>query len=59
MNQKNNIKIDQTNDKYFFDEETEFLLEEYEQSSCTDDLEVTMDEKLNYNSVQVMFDILL
>lgn len=39
-NQKNNIEIDETNDQQnLFDEETEFLLEEYDQNTPQDDEE--------------------
>lgn len=58
LNQKSNTEIIKINDKYFLDKETEFLLEECDQSLSKDDFEIMYDEKLNYNSVQVIFDIL-
>lgn len=58
LNQKNNTELVKTNDICFLDEETEFLLEEWDQSLSKDDFEIMHDEKLNYNSVQVIFDIL-
>lgn len=53
LNQKNNTEIVKINDKYFLDEEAEFLLEDCDQSLSKDDLEIMHDEKLNYNSLQV------
>lgn len=54
LNQKINTEIVKTNDKYLLDEESEFLLEECNQSLSKDDFEIMHDEKLNYNSVQVI-----
>lgn len=45
-------KITKTNDKVYFDEEFEFLLEEYNQSSSVDDLEKKSDDK-SHSGVKV------
>lgn len=55
MNQKSNSEIDKTNDKDYFDEETEFLLEDYNQSSNNDDFEELSEDKIQYEGVKVIF----
>jgi len=54
LNKKNDIEIE--NDKDFFEEESEFVLEEYDQLSSVDDLEEVSDEKVQYEGVKVKFD---
>jgi len=51
LNQKNDFEIEK--DKDFFDEESEFVLEEYDQSSSVDDFEEISDEKVQYEGVKV------
>lgn len=58
-NQKDYTTINKVDDKYSFDEETEFLLEEYNQSSANDiNIVETSDEKIQYEGVKVNVDIL-
>lgn len=54
LNQKNDIEIEKDQD--FFDEESEFLLEDYDQLSSVDDFEEISDEKVQYEGVKVKFD---
>jgi len=54
LNQKNSIEIEK--DKDFFDEESEYLLEDYDQLSSVDDFEEISDEKVQYEGVKVKFD---
>lgn len=54
LNQKNDIEIEK--DKDFFDEESEFLLEDYDQLSSVNDFEEISDEKVQYEGVKVKFD---
>jgi len=53
LNQKNDIEIEK--DKDYFDEESEFLLEDYDQLSSVDDFEEIFDEKVQYEGVKVKF----
>lgn len=53
LNQKNDVEIEK--DKNCFDEESEFVLEEYDQSSSVDDFEEISDEKVQYEGVKVNF----
>lgn len=55
MNQKNDIEIEKAHDKYFVDEESEFILEEYDQLSSVDEFEEISDEKVQYEGVKVKF----
>lgn len=58
-NQKDYTAISKVGDKDFFDEETELLLEEYNQSSLDDvDIDETSDEKIQYEGVKVNMNIL-
>lgn len=52
LNQKNETKIDKKYEN--IDEESEFLLEEYDQSSSIDDYEETLNEKTYYEGVKVI-----
>jgi hypothetical protein len=54
LNQKSNTEIDKTNDKYSFDEESEFLLEDYDQSSNDDDFEELSQDKIQYEGIKVI-----
>lgn len=54
FNKKNDIEIE--NDKDVHEEESEFVLEEYDQLSSADDLEEISDEKVQYEGVKVKFD---
>lgn len=57
-NQKDYTTINKVDDKYSFDEETEFLLEEYNQSSADDiNIDEISDEKIQYEGVKVNVDI--
>jgi len=57
LNQKkNDTEIE--NDQDIFDEESEFVLEEYDQMSSVDDFEEISDEKVQYEGVKVKFDTL-
>ncbi|CAI6357961.1 unnamed protein product [Macrosiphum euphorbiae] len=53
LNQKNDVEIEK--DKNCFDEESEFVLEEYDQSSSVDDFEEISDEKVQYEGVKIYF----
>lgn len=55
LNQKNYTEIDKVDDTNFIDEETEFLLEEYNQMSSVDELEEISDEKVQYEGTKVIF----
>lgn len=57
LNQKSNDDNDKTNDKYLFDDETEFLLDDYDPSSSIDDLEELSNDKIEYEGVKVMLHI--
>lgn len=57
LNQNNITELDKPNEKDFFDEETEFLLEEYDQSSTIDDYDETLDEKVHYEGVKVNINV--
>jgi len=52
LNSKSYSELTKTNDKVYFDEETEFLLEEYDQSPSVDDFEEKSDVK-NQSGVKV------
>lgn len=52
MNQKNRTEIDKVDDTNLNDEETEFLLEEYNQTSSIDELELS-EEKAQYEGTKV------
>lgn len=53
LNQKNDVEIEK--DKDFFEEESEFLLEEYDKLSSVDNFEEIFDEKVQYEGVKVKF----
>jgi len=54
--QKNNTETDKVADKTFSDEETEFLLEEYDNElSIEDDFNETSDETVHYEGVKVRY----
>lgn len=55
LNQKSNTEIDKISDKYSFDEESEFLLEEYDQTSNDDDFEELSEDKIQYEGIKVIF----
>lgn len=57
LNQKSNDDNDKTNDKYLFDDETEFLLGDYDPSSSIDDLEELSNDKIEHEGVKVMLHI--
>lgn len=56
-NQNNNTEIDITHEKDFLDEETEFLLQDYDQPSSTEDFEETSEENKQYDGVKVNINI--
>jgi len=53
LNQKNDVEKEKDNN--FFDEESEFVLEEYDQLPSVDDFEEISDEKVQYEGVKVKF----
>lgn len=53
LNQKDDVEIEKGKD--FFDEESEFVLEEYDELSSVDDFEEISDEKVQYKGVKVKF----
>lgn len=55
MNQNCNTEIDKTNDKDSFDDETEFLLEDYDQLSNDDDVDESSEDKIQYEGTKVIF----
>lgn len=55
MNQKNRTEIDKVDDTKCNDEETEFLLEEYNQASSSDEFEELSEEKAQYEGTKVIF----
>ncbi|XP_050438431.1 ATP-dependent DNA helicase DDX11 [Adelges cooleyi] len=56
LNQKNGIEIEnEENGKFVLDEESEFLLEEYDQCTSKDSVDETTDEKVEYEGVKIYF----
>lgn len=53
LNQKSNDDIDKTNDKYLFDDETEFLLEDYDPSPSIEDFEESSNDEIEHKGVKV------
>lgn len=58
LNPKKNDNEIENDKKDFFDEESEFVLEEYDQLSSVDDFEEISDDKVQYEGVKVKFDSL-
>lgn len=57
LNQKSNDDLDKTNDKYLFDDETEFLLDDYNSSSSIDDIEELSNDKIEHEGIKVKLHI--
>lgn len=53
LNQKNHTEIDKVDETNLIDEEAEFLLEEYNQTSSIDEFDEISEEKAQYEGTKV------